>query len=209
MSHSMHVTLSYVYADRNAHVTALLVHSKNSFWGTETKNTAKDKCGISLAKDTSADAVFCLVPVRYSKTPSTFYTWSCWMLVRGEAMPWPCCQREQSRAKGFYSPGGREEPELGALSCCARETNYWTLFHKEVDAHPGTDISVCPCARLTHMVPPLSTFPTVSLARQRGLGREELLLSHSSKDSCNHLTLNRVREEHCTEYLSWQLKFVC
>lgn len=149
MSHSMHVTLSYVYADRNAHVTALLVHSKNSFWGTETKNTAKDKCGISLAKDTSADAVFCLVPVRYSKTPSTFYTWSCWMLVQGEAMPWPCCQREQSRAKGFYSPGGREEPELGALSCCARETNYWSLFHWEVDARPGTDISVCPCARLS------------------------------------------------------------
>lgn len=62
MSHSRHVTLSYAYADRSVHVTALLVHSKNSFWGTQTKNTVKDKCGISFAKDTSADAVFGFVP---------------------------------------------------------------------------------------------------------------------------------------------------
>lgn len=73
------------------------------------------------------------------------------MLVQGEAMPWPCCQHEQSQVKSFYSSGGREEPELGAVSCSAREINYRALFHKEVDAHPETDISVCPCARLyTH-----------------------------------------------------------
>lgn len=128
MSHSRHVTLSCVYSDTNTHITALLVHSKNCSWGTQTKNTVKDKCGISLAIDTSADAVFCFVPAHYSKTPSAFL-----QLVllnacarRGCAL-WPCCQHEQSREKSFYR--GREEHELGALSCSAKVMSPWTLLH--------------------------------------------------------------------------------
>lgn len=50
-------------------------------------------------------------------------------------------------------------------------------------------------------------FPA-SLAWQHGLGREGLLLSHSSKHCCNHLTQNRVREEYFRQNVSWLLKFV-
>lgn len=110
--------LSYVYADRSVHVTALLVHSKNSFWGTQTKNTVKDKCGISLAKDTSADAVFGFVP-HILKSPKLFTTAPAECLCKER--PCPGFAASRSRGRSFSSSGGREEPELGALSCSARK----------------------------------------------------------------------------------------
>lgn len=91
MSHSRHVTLSYFYADRSAHVTAPLVHSKNGFRGTQTKNTAKDKCAISLAKDISADAVFCFVPVHILKPLQLFTTDPAECLCKERP-----CQQEES-----------------------------------------------------------------------------------------------------------------
>lgn len=92
----------------------------------KTKNTVKDKCGISLAKDTSADAVFCFVP-HILKPPQLFTTDPAECLCKEK--PCPGLAVSMNRVKSFSSSGGRKEPKLGALSCSAREINSWALLH--------------------------------------------------------------------------------
>lgn len=115
------------------------------------------------------------------------------MAVRGEAITWPCCLAWIRWGAELYSSGGREEPESEALSCSAKEMNYWTVSLRSWwTVHPVRDISVCLCARLYAWPLHSPAFP-VSLSPWHGLGMEELLLSHSPNYSCNHLTLKRVR----------------
>lgn len=153
----MHVTLSCVYAERNAHGTALLVHRKNSFWGTETKNTVKDKCGISLAKDTSADAVFCLVPVLIPPPP----------LFTPDPAECLCQERPcPSLAASMNRVGQRDfiaqeaEKSLNQGHCPALQGKLITglCFIKKLMPIQW-EVSVCVRVHAcTHMVIPLSTF---------------------------------------------------
>lgn len=62
--HVFTVILTEMYMLQPFHCIAKIVSEAHRL-----KILLKDKCGISLAKDTSADTVFCFVTVRYSKNP--------------------------------------------------------------------------------------------------------------------------------------------